>query len=127
MKRLGAMLMLFLLGGCGFSAEGSWNGTWTSSSGTSGTLKLDLRQSGSEVRGTAVLAGSPCVSNASVTGETDGDAVTLSVVSATATLSLAGKGSEDEKTAKLEGELAFKGSSVCAGQSGTWSVTRPLD
>ncbi len=112
-------LAALALTGCGASIEGNWTGTWTEAGGTSGTLKLDLRQAGSDVSGSAVMPGSSCLSNATATGKVDGDKVTLDAVSGSTTFHFTGTVKDNSMSGSYNAA-----SGACSGQSGTWQVTK---
>jgi hypothetical protein len=58
---------------------GDWRGTWNDAGGTSGEISLSLEQSKASVSGSALLTGSECISNGTVSGNVSGNNVTLTI------------------------------------------------
>ena len=63
--------------------EGQWRGTWNNQSDESGTLLLNLTQSGTSLGGDITINGSSCFTNGNISGSFDGNIIQLEISSST--------------------------------------------
>ena len=106
------------------SVTGTWQGSWASNSGTSGSFGADLSQSGNTLTGGLLLLNSSCFVGGKISGTITGNSISLGVlfssfgptsqVLLTGTVDANGSG---------QGEYSVQ-TGPCAGDSGTFSLTK---
>jgi hypothetical protein len=98
---------------------GKWNGTWTDTSPdtSNGTFALTWTQNGSNLSGTITVAGTPCISAATVTGSLNGSAITFGAVSGRVTITYTGT----IAGTKMSGTYSAPN---CGNATGNWQATQ---
>ncbi len=106
--------------GGGVNVTGSWNATWVSKGGASGSGTLQLTQTPAGVTGTVQVAGSPCFANADVSGSIAGDSFsgTMTAGGASATFDLT------VGATQMSGTYVVASGGLCTGDSGTVTASR---
>ncbi|HLY18324.1 MAG TPA: choice-of-anchor tandem repeat GloVer-containing protein [Bryobacteraceae bacterium] len=105
------------------SAAGTWQGTWSSVTGVSGSFGATIAQNGTALAGTLVLLNSSCFVVGNINGTITNNALSFGVF-----FSLVGPTSQVAFTATLNSVGSGTGqysvqSGPCAGDSGTFSMT----
>jgi hypothetical protein len=103
---------------------GTWKGTWSSTKyvGLTGTFTLNFQQSGSTLSGTIEIAGTPCISSASITGTLSGTDITFGFVNGAEAVSYTGTWTGPDMAGTW---VVGQGSGAgCTADSGTWKATR---
>ena len=120
-----AFVLMLALAACSSPAvpeievAGEWVGTWESSGGPSGSVEATFTQVDGELSGTVNIGGTPCLSTGTLSGSVSSTNVTFGAVS----------GSDDIEFTGTVGATVMDGtyavsSGECAGDSGTFTITR---
>ncbi len=101
----------------GGALSGTWNGTYDSKLGVSGTFTATFVQTGDEISGDITIKGSPCVSHGTVKGSVTGSSIEFGAVQAERTVSFKGTLSGDRMSGTFDAP-------DCGPDSGTWNAQR---
>jgi hypothetical protein len=98
---------------------GRWNGTWTTTSGPAGSggFRIDFTQSGNDLTGAIVIAGTPCITTGTITGTLSGNTISFGAVQGSQTISYSGTVSGNS----MSGEYSAPD---CGNAKGTWKASR---
>ncbi len=99
---------------------GTWGGTWTSRTTTTGSLSSTLAQHGSDVTGTVSFTSSPCFDAADVMLVQAGEHVSGSATAGAIRVDLDASWVEDH----LEGTYSAISAGACTGDTGTFVLDR---
>ena len=99
---------------------GTWNGTWqdVTPDQVSGTFVLTWTQNGSDLTGSIVVKGTPCLSSATVTGTVSGSAISFGAVSGKNTVAYNGTISGSTMKGSYTAPAAF------GAAKGTWAAAK---
>jgi hypothetical protein len=97
---------------------GRWNGTWTTTSGPagSGDFHIDFTQSGNNLTGAIVIAGTPCITTGTITGTLSGNTIAFGAVQGSQTISYSGTVSGNSMSGDYHAP-------DCGDAKGTWKAT----
>jgi hypothetical protein len=99
--------------------DGMWNGTWrASSTADNGTVRIQWKQTGSQLAGTIAVSNTPCVTNGTITGVVNGNAITFGAVQSATTISYTGTLVGNTITG------TYKADASCGNATGTWTATK---
>jgi hypothetical protein len=120
------MLAAILPAGCGSSSNGAMSGTWAFALATTQNYILataDLKQSGSQISGSATVTGEPtgCGSNATMSGSVQGNNLILQFAESGAIITLNGQANSTFTSASGTYEVT-SGSCVQNGDMGSWTA-----
>lgn len=99
---------------------GTWQGTWTSRSGVSGSLASTLAQQGDNVTGSVSFTNSPCFDAANVALVEAGGNISGSATAGGIRVDMNASWVEDH----LEGTYNAISAGACTGDTGTFSMQR---
>lgn len=97
---------------------GSWSGTWANHQPdqATGTFRIVWKQKGAVLAGTISIAGTPCLSDGTISGVVHGSSIKFGVVSGQAKVAYTGTVSGDT----MSGTYA----TACGNARGQWSASR---
>jgi hypothetical protein len=100
---------------------GTWQGTWTETDPDSmgGDFTVTWTQTGNTVAGTIQVTGTPCITQGTVNGQLDGQAITFGAVQGERTIAYTGMVSTD-----LNSMSGTFDASTCGDAVGTWQAQR---
>lgn len=99
--------------------DGTWTGTWkASASADNGTVRIQWKQTGAQLAGTIVVTNTPCVTNGTITGQVNGNAITFGAVQSATTIAYTGTLSGSTITG------TYKADASCGNATGSWSATK---
>jgi hypothetical protein len=99
--------------------EGTWNGSFASELGATGTFVVEFTQNGDQIVGEIDIQGSTCISHGDIAGTLSGDDIAFGAVEGVVTITFTGTLDGDH----LEGEYQAP-DEACGPDSGEWEADR---
>ena len=96
---------------------GTWEGTWSSEFGGSGTFTMTFKDTAEGFTGTIQIQGSGCVSTGKVTAAVNGTAITVGAVRAEQEIEFAGEVSDGTMSG------TYRSPAGCGDDRGSWDAT----
>lgn len=128
MLRVGAFALLaVVLAACASSQppaelDGSWRGTWSSSSDRGGGMvSATFTRSETAITGRVTIGGSPCLTSGNITGEVTGSSVTFGAVQGSDRVNFTGRITGGTLSGTYSVPTSF---SICSGDTGTFTVEK---
>lgn len=121
---LALALMLSFLTSCGTGSSGTLSGSWVFNLATSDSFvqaTANLNESGNQITGQGTVNQSSCGTSGTVSGNVQGEALTLQLTEANLGLALTGTANQAFTSASGTYEVTG-GSCLPAGETGTWSA-----
>lgn len=98
---------------------GSWEGSYSSMLGATGTFQIQFTQEGNQIQGSIQIEGSTCVNEGDIAGTLSGNEITFGAVKGDVTITFSGQ----VDGAHMEGEYDAP-DPACSNDSGTWEADR---
>lgn len=99
--------------------DGAWVGTWkASATSDTGTVRIQWKQTGSQLAGTIIVSNTPCVANGTITGLVNGNAITFGAVQSVTTIAYTGTLSGNTIAGTYQADAS------CGNATGSWTATK---
>jgi hypothetical protein len=134
---LALLLVSFICVGCGGddggptsptvnTLLGTWSGTWTSFTGVTGTVVVNITGGDSTtgtISGTLTFTANPCYTDTTIAGMLTGSTVTIDT-SVAGEVVIQQSGTLSNNNTQMAGNYTVTGAGLCQGDVGSWTVTK---